>query len=237
MEKIKDLLQRLNNSISKAVKEFPGINIYYWKRKIGIYSRRTIRSIRRFFRKRPIRAVRELAYNVDINNLINFFSPQLCYILTTKTKKRRANMSPVKWLSIISFSPPLIMMALFKGKAACINIKKYNSFSLSMIGREYISDYNRLINIGKDEVVNAISRFRSSPAFFINGYIVKGFPWVECRLEKIININRETSIVVGRILHISKIQLILKDKLLHFIGDNFLDPKRLNIIKLSRKKK
>lgn len=257
MEKIKDLIRRvgkiilkkdykkliinftnkLNNLIKQAVKEMP-VNINYWKRKIGIYTRRFFRSIKRSFRRKQVdRVARKLAYNLDLEDMENFFNPQLCYILTTKTKDRRANMSPVKWLSVISLSPPIVMMALLRNKIAYRNIKKYKSFSLSMINRGYISDYGRLTNIGDNEAISMISRFRASPAFFINGYNVRGFPWIECSLDRIVEIDKKTTIVVGKILHISKIRLNLRDKLLHCFGNSFLNPQRFSITKSGGEKK
>ncbi|MFO7928856.1 MAG: hypothetical protein R6U35_04240 [Candidatus Humimicrobiaceae bacterium] len=68
----------------------------------------------------------------------------------------------------------------------------------------------------------AVSRFRAEKAFFINGFKVRGLPWIECRLDKFLKLPNKTVLVAVEVIHVSKYGLWLTDRIILHYKDDIL---------------
>jgi len=202
------------------------------KRKFFVKCRRIVNRIKRRLRRDPSNTTsiteKRKAINLNTKDFWDFFNPRICHILTIWSRKKHAHMAPIKWVTEIRVNPHKIAMALFEGGEAEKLIRKSKAFTISQISNKYAKDYYRLIKLLPNKgVVTAISRFRAEPAFFIKGFKVHHMPWIECSLEKIIKIDSETVIVVGKIEHISKMKNANKEKLMHLYDNLFINTKTM----------
>ena len=200
------------------------------KRKFSVACRRNVNRFKRKFRRPPGQAISEKrkAINLDNEDFVKVFNPKLCFMLTIWASKTKAHMAPVKWITEIRVAPYKIAMALFEGGEAERLIRKAKAFTISPMGIKSAKDFYRLIKILPDTgTITAMGKFRAEPAFFIKGFKVNKQPWIECKLEKIYRVDRKTVIVVGKIVHISKLQHSIKEKLMHYRENLFINTKTM----------
>ncbi len=210
------------------------MNWMLMRRKLLVICRRRLNRIKRKLNSRvdPRAAATEKrkAINIGLADLHEMFSPRVCYILTVWAGKTNAHMAPVKWITEIRFCPHKIVMGLFAGGDAEKLIRKSKGFTVSQVSNKYARDYYKLIQLLPAKgTVRGISRFRAEDAFFIKGFKVNDLPWIECTLDRIIKVDNETSIVIGKVIHISKKQHANKEKLIHYKGERFINTKTISV--------
>lgn len=150
-------------------------------------------------------------------------------MLTVRTGKNKSTMSPVKWVTPISKENPMIALSLMDGDIARSVIKQ-KAFTLAMVHRDYIGDVIRTMNNPNPK----LSRLTSEPAFFIDGYKAHGFPWVECKVYKFLNVPDKTILVAAKVVHVSKKSQILTDRIIHCKDQTFINNIRISVTKYDR---
>jgi len=180
-------------------------------------------------RIRPQKTYQEIA-NRDESDFVDFFYPQVVYMLAAETGKNRCTMSPVKWVTPICNKNPMIAIGLMDGKIAR-NILKRKTFTLAMIPKERIAATIRLMESEWEPKTNP---FVADQAFFIKAYKTHGLPWVECRVDKFLKLPENTYLVAAKVIHISKKHLPLKDRIIHHKDRNFINTNRISEIKYDR---
>lgn len=176
--------------------------------------------------------------NLDRQDFDNFFYPQLIYILTAKTGKNKAVMSPIKWITPICRDVPMIAMSLLEGNIAN-SILKAKCFTISMVSEDFITDTLNLIKmpVAGQEMTGInyakITRFGAEQAFFIDSFKVRSFPWVECKVNKFLKLPGKTILVAAKIIHMSKKEIPLEKRIMHYKDDLFLFTRKLTVRKVT----
>ena len=208
-----------------------------WKRtkkKLWLGILRIIGRIRRIFRKIPGASIteRRKAINRSVDDFNNMFSPKICYILCVKKGKNKSFMAPIKAITEINYYPHRIVFSVIRGSEAAKYLIKNKCFTISQVPREYGRDFARMVEaLPAKGTINAVMRFRAEPAFFIPGYKVQNLPWAEYKMNRgsVINVDKETTLIVGEVVHISKKQNSDREKLIHKSGKLFVNTKTLSI--------
>lgn len=207
------------------------MNRYYLARKIKIFLIRIKNRILRFLKRiKPQKPKQEIA-NRSEDDFVNFFYPQMVYMLTVKTGKSRSMMSPVKWVTPICKENPMIAISLLEGSVPAKHILKQKAFTLAMIPASHIGDTIRIMD---ENLKPKVTRFASEAAFFINSYKPHGFPWVECRVVKFLKLPDKTILVAAKVIHITKKNLNLSDRIMHYKDQIFINSKRLTVKRYDR---
>ena len=204
------------------------------KRKFSVKCSRGVNRLKGKFKRIPGQGIseRRKAINQDIEDFNNMFSPKVCSILCVKKGRDKSFMAPIKAITEINYYPHRIVFSVIRGSEAARYLIKNKCFTINQVPREYGRDFARMVEaLPEKGTIEAVMRFRAEPAFFIPGYKVQNLPWAEYKMNRgsVINVDKETTLIVGEVVHISKKQNSDREKLIHKSGKLFVNTKTLSI--------
>jgi flavin reductase (DIM6/NTAB) family NADH-FMN oxidoreductase RutF len=161
---------------------------------------------------------------IQLSKATGLISPRLTVLVNTIDEKGRLNSSPYSWIFPLSFSPPLIGVAIGKNKHTGLNAKRNGEFVVCIVSPEFGQKainceqthtsgdklwQKQCLHSRKSKNV-AVPRIKESRAI------------LECKTAKLLEIDGDHLILVGEVIHAeAKANIEEIDPLLHASGEKF----------------